>query len=307
MGAFLSLLPRRLGGDVPRTIEVYPGRLVTHKHRWRLPHPRKTRVAGCTARPRPAALKGPPVFTGAYDAMAHRRPLNRLPEAVLPAALVNQLAQIGVATVGELFHASPLQVVAYTDLSLGELERLRADVATKVAPPSATALSLLRDRQSHAENTDRYYISTGLLPLDQSLRGGIPLGSVADICGSPGAGKTQFCLFMAITTILDSTDSSIIYVDAELKVDSNRLLQLLTAQYKWRHPAEEPSAEVLDSYLQRIVVSSRPNTVTPILMAAVSRFGGHRAWTSSRRCCSASRRTSFRCSARCSWWIRWRR
>lgn len=246
-------------------------------------------------------------FAAYLVAMAHRRPLNRLPEAVLPAVLVNQLAQIGVVTVGELFHASPLQVVAYTDLSLGELEKLRADIATKVAQPTATALSLLRDRQSHAENSDRYYISTGLLPLDQSLRGGIPLGSVADICGSPGAGKTQFCLFMAITTILDSPDCSIIYIDAELKVDSNRLLQLLTAQYERRHPAAEPSAEVLDSYLQRIVVSSRRNTSPPILTIATPRFGGRRALTSSRRCCSASRRTSSRYSARCSSWIRWLR
>lgn len=174
--------------------------------------------------------------------------------------LADKLAHIGVLTVGDLFNASPLQVVAHTNLSLREFENLRADIAAKIALHPETALSLLRSRQSHEDNDMfGFYLSTGLTLLDQSLRGGIPFGSVTDICGPPGAGKTQFCLFLAITTLLDSCPlkSSIIYIDAELKVDSSRLLQLLMAQYHGRHTGEDLSAEVLDSYLQRIVVSYR--------------------------------------------------
>ena len=66
------------------------------------------------------------------------------------------------------------------------------------APPRpVTAYSLLRARISRPS-----HISTFSRALDDLLDGGVPLGSVTEICGAPGIGKTQLCAQLAVNALI---------------------------------------------------------------------------------------------------------
>ena len=60
-----------------------------------------------------------------------------------------------------------------------------------------TANSLLRARKSRPT-----CVTTFSSALDDILDGGVPLGSVTEICGVPGIGKTQLCVQLAVNALI---------------------------------------------------------------------------------------------------------
>ena len=52
------------------------------------------------------------------------------------------------------------------------------------------------------------FISTNIPGLDQLLNGGLPKGSITEICGPPGVGKTQLCLFLCVQAFLSSYNAT---------------------------------------------------------------------------------------------------
>ncbi|KAJ2743890.1 DNA repair protein rhp57 [Coemansia sp. BCRC 34301] len=66
---------------------------------------------------------------------------------------------------------------------------------------------------------DDVWISTGDLEIDQCLGGGIRLGSMVEVVGESAAGKTQFCIQLAISAQLPEAygglDGDVIYVSTE--------------------------------------------------------------------------------------------
>eukprot|EP00607_Mallomonas_marina_P001767 CAMPEP_0182437084 /NCGR_PEP_ID=MMETSP1167-20130531/84803_1 /TAXON_ID=2988 /ORGANISM="Mallomonas Sp, Strain CCMP3275" /LENGTH=348 /DNA_ID=CAMNT_0024629875 /DNA_START=519 /DNA_END=1566 /DNA_ORIENTATION=+ len=78
-------------------------------------------------------------------------------------------------------------------------------------------------------------ISTGLELLDAKLCHGLHIGSITDVSGPPGIGKTQLCLSCVLSTFFTFSDTakkpSILYFDTELKFDSRRLLEMAQHRY----------------------------------------------------------------------------
>ena len=87
-------------------------------------------------------------------------------------------------------------------------------------------------------------ISTGLLGLDKLLRGGMAAGTITDIFGPAGSGKTQ--LVMQICANLNDTDN-IIYEDTSGGFRPERMLDLIKSRSKD------------DKFLDKIIVARITN------------------------------------------------
>eukprot|EP01126_Amoeba_proteus_P024220 TRINITY_DN2442_c0_g1_i15.p1 TRINITY_DN2442_c0_g1~~TRINITY_DN2442_c0_g1_i15.p1 ORF type:complete len:114 (-),score=14.54 TRINITY_DN2442_c0_g1_i15:29-370(-) len=87
--------------------------------------------------------------------------------------------------------------------------------------------------------------------LDAYLRGGLPLGSLTEIVGPSGVGKTQFCHQLSVVATQSITlgglgeDVSVFYFDTEGTFTSHRL-ELLASYYS-------TDRESLTSILDRII------------------------------------------------------
>ena len=89
----------------------------------------------------------------------------------------------------DLFGASQLLLMTILDMSLEEVSKLISMIAEKVAPSSSSAYQMLESRYQ-----SKCFLTTGIDQLDTFMKGGIPIGMISEISGSPGTGKTQFCL-----------------------------------------------------------------------------------------------------------------
>ena len=177
------------------------------------------------------------------------RPLTRLgvDESVTTALQTS----LGVTTAADLLNCSPLELMVCADLSLAQANTLTKSISTRIAPKVQTANQFFQKRL-----TEKRFLSTGFEFLDRVMKGGILLGSVTDICGTPGVGKTQFCAStVAFTSGVD--ESSVIYIDAELKLDVNRIQEIaLEAMPETYNPTLNNTAmHNLDQLLNRIKVS----------------------------------------------------
>jgi RecA/RadA recombinase len=157
----------------------------------------------------------------------------------------------GVTTAAELLSCSTLEVMNAGDLSHSQALEVLDSVASQIAPRSQTALTLLKKKQcEHGMQT------TGIDELDSALRGGLLLGTISDVCGSPGAGKTQFCMGVTLQVVLE--ENSVIYIDAENKLDISRLASMARERCPDRFDltVNRDAEHHLDTLLALISVSS---------------------------------------------------
>jgi RecA/RadA recombinase len=66
---------------------------------------------------------------------------------------------------------------------------------------------------TRAKNTDS--LPTGSTQLDSLLLGGLPLGMIVEVVGSPGSGKTRLCQYWAMHSLLEYPTHSVILLDCD--------------------------------------------------------------------------------------------
>lgn len=115
------------------------------------------------------------------------------------------LQAAGMSTVRDLLLASPLKIMSAADLSYKDMQALLTTVTDSIVPESTNALACLRERASKQR-----FLSTGMLALDQALHGGLLLGTLTDICGAPGVGKTAFCIGCVVQA---AQSAGVVYID----------------------------------------------------------------------------------------------
>jgi RAD51-like protein 1 len=114
---------------------------------------------------------------------------------------------------------------------------------------------------------------------DTALKGGLLVGSISEICGAPGAGKTQFCLsctLQGVVTAQQSASSSgvaagaqqgaVIYIDTELKFDPNRLIQMAMERYPEMYSSEfrTDAPHQIDRLLDQVKVCLRADSIVGV-------------------------------------------
>jgi RAD51-like protein 1 len=164
----------------------------------------------------------------------------------------------GVNTATDLLEVSPLTLMVICNLSWEDSLKLIKTVAGKVAPSSMNVLEYYNERKTRMK-----HLPTGLSLLDTSLNGGLLLGTISDLCGPPGIGKTQFCMTCAVhncaSTLQASSGSrdppsSILFIDTELKFDPSRLLEIAQENYEMFSTHNQNAPHNIDTLLEHIKV-----------------------------------------------------
>ena len=152
-----------------------------------------------------------------------------------------------ITTVGSLLRMSPLALLRTLDplLTYMECQELYRRVCQATAPASVTSWELLQQHQQTEQNcrlssSISTILATGLPPLDAHLRGGFRVGTLTEVVGCAGVGKTQLALQMAC-----QCPGATIFIDTESKVSLSRLREMATS----------------DTVLSRVTVHSPSNLV----------------------------------------------
>ncbi|MDR4510862.1 MAG: DNA repair and recombination protein RadA [Nitrososphaeraceae archaeon] len=154
-------------------------------------------------------------------------------EEIGPATKVN-LTNAGVGSVKDLVVRGPYNISEITGLSIEKAVELCNKARIKLEELGAleksfiTATELYNKRQSIAR------ISTGSRCLDELLGGGIETGSITEIYGEFGSGKTQICHTTAILVQQSKKDGGLegkaIYVDTENTFRPERIVSISKAR-----------------------------------------------------------------------------
>lgn len=133
-------------------------------------------------------------------------------------------------------------------------------------PPLRQALDLLR-----LSSSSPAHLRTLLPPLDDALRGGLPAGSVTEVVGPAGLGKTQLCLTMCVVGCMDrvAAQGKVLYLDTERKFSAERLAQIA----RERFPGEFSTQAAVATLLDRVLVQE-PKSSAELLKLLEVRWNG---------------------------------
>lgn len=146
--------------------------------------------------------------------------------------LSNADAGKGIATVRELLMISPPTLLRIIDpcLTYVECNRFLSRVHHEYAVKSLSALEMMRQMPQTAGGLSNHRqpcagkIPTGLSALDAHLCGGVPIGSVAELVGRAGVGKTHLALQLCVMAA--KADGGSIFIDAEKKLSLVRMREI---------------------------------------------------------------------------------
>jgi RAD51-like protein 1 len=198
--------------------------------------------------------------------------------------LCERLATSNITTARDLLAASPLVVMLAADMSMNDVKGMIHMVSGKVLTTPKSALAVMLERSKKVQ-----FISTGVGSFDTALKGGLLIGTISEIVGTPGAGKTQFCLSCALHTIAEVhkkcvgnvtgsgsnyelSNFGIVYIDTELKFDPNRLIQMAIENYPELYSSEFriDAPHQIDALLQCVKVLDSYRFVTLFIIVSDS-------------------------------------
>jgi RecA/RadA recombinase len=118
------------------------------------------------------------------------------------------------------------------------------------APKPCNALDLLQaTTELHnildsAQCHNMRYLPTGLPGFDQNMLGGIRIGTITEVVGRAGSGKTQLALQLVVTAARYGQGA--VYIDTERKVSLQRLQEMSTTRAKAGQ--DHPSRDLASSF-----------------------------------------------------------
>ena len=136
-----------------------------------------------------------------------------------------------ISTLRELLKISPPTLLRILDpcLTYVECNRFLSRIYDECSSRPQSALELLCRDNSPSSREERHpvrvrKIPTGLATLDACLLGGIPTGSITELVGRAGVGKTHLAQQLAVSAAY--ADGGTVYIDAEKKLSVTRLREL---------------------------------------------------------------------------------
>ncbi|XP_043859927.1 DNA repair protein RAD51 homolog 3 isoform X2 [Dromiciops gliroides] len=164
-----------------------------------------------------------------------------------------KLVSAGFQTAEELLELKPSELSRELGISKDEaLETIQIirrecpiDISTypsvSASGKKCTALELLE--QEHTQG----FIITFCSALDNIMGGGIPLTKTTEICGTPGVGKTQLCLQLAVDVQIPECFGGVageaVFLDTEGSFMVDRVVDLATACVQHLHRIAESHLE----------------------------------------------------------------
>ena len=164
-----------------------------------------------------------------------------------------------ITAVRALLKLSPPTMLRTLDpcLTYVECNRLLSRIYRECAAKPLSALEMMRRAQSSSIEK----IPTGLSSLDHQLHGGLPVGSVVEIVGRAGAGKTH--LSQQLCVLASQSGGGAVFIDAEKKLNLMRLREIAFERFlqKQQHHLQNQHAnELADQVLENVTIHSLVST-----------------------------------------------
>ncbi|XP_034534286.1 DNA repair protein RAD51 homolog 3 [Notolabrus celidotus] len=125
-----------------------------------------------------------------------------------------KLTSAGITSTRDLQHMTPTRLSSETGLSQREALEVLQVVSSRGGGASLSALELLQKEEEEPKS-----IITFSSQLDVALTGGLPVGKITEICGTPGTGKTQLCLQVAVDVqvplCFGGVGGQVVFIDTE--------------------------------------------------------------------------------------------
>ncbi|XP_055291681.1 DNA repair protein RAD51 homolog 2 isoform X4 [Moschus berezovskii] len=158
----------------------------------------------------------------------------------LPQELCDRLNRHQIVTCQDFLCLSPLELMKMTGLSYQGVHELLCVVSRACAPQMQTAYEIKTQRCAAHSSA---FLSTTLSALDEALHGGVACGSLTEITGPPGCGKTQFCIMMSILATLPTNmgglEGAVVYIDTESAFSAERLVEIAESRFPRYFDTEE--------------------------------------------------------------------
>ncbi|KAG2444617.1 hypothetical protein HXX76_001361 [Chlamydomonas incerta] len=190
------------------------------------------------------------------------RHVSRLP---LDTYLRDHLIANNLTTVRDVLLLSPLDLMELLGLTWAAAHQLLADVSMQISPTFTTAYDVFT-QQATAEAPAP--LRTGLPTLDGALRLGMPLGSITELVGPGGVGKSQMSHMLAVAVAmpvaLGGLGGGVVYIDTERKFSAQRLQEMVHARVAEAAAAAGPQgARALQAQAVLADVLRRVGVMTP--------------------------------------------
>ncbi|XP_027978457.1 DNA repair protein RAD51 homolog 2 isoform X1 [Eumetopias jubatus] len=154
--------------------------------------------------------------------------------------LCDRLNRHQIVTCQDFLCLSPLELMKMTGLSYGGVHELICMVSRACAPQMQTAYGM---KMQMSSSISPAFLATTLSALDEALHGGVACGSLTEITGPPGCGKTQFCIMMSILatlpTNLGGLEGAVVYIDTESAFSAERLVEIAESRFPRYFNTEE--------------------------------------------------------------------
>ncbi|VFV30752.1 dna repair protein rad51 homolog [Lynx pardinus] len=143
--------------------------------------------------------------------------------------LCDRLNRHHIVTCQDFLCLSPLELTKMTGLSYRGVHELLC-MAYGLKMQTSASLSPV-------------FLATTLSALDEALHGGVACGSLTEITGPPGCGKTQFCMMMSILATLPTNmgglEGGVVYIDTESAFSAERLVEIAESRFPRYFNTEE--------------------------------------------------------------------
>eukprot|EP01090_Pellita_catalonica_P017054 TRINITY_DN5069_c0_g1_i1.p1 TRINITY_DN5069_c0_g1~~TRINITY_DN5069_c0_g1_i1.p1 ORF type:complete len:389 (-),score=46.46 TRINITY_DN5069_c0_g1_i1:13-1179(-) len=178
------------------------------------------------------------------------RPLRRVLSGDENKETLSLLRQSNIHTCHDLLVAPESDLVNILYLSPRKVRMLIAKTSRAILPPVQTILEISASGSGLA-------IPTTIKRFDKLMHGGLPLGSITEIVGPAGVGKTQFSLLLTAMTCMSKEDGGIdsgaLFLDAESSFRVERLISLIRAKFP-KYAEDTPDRlEQLRRYVERVI------------------------------------------------------
>eukprot|EP01084_Bolivina_argentea_P014002 26195_1 len=143
---------------------------------------------------------------------------------------INKLKKANYYTVEQIAYSLPKQLVQIKGINAQKAENLHETACQYLSSSMTfTTAKVLKEKQ-----TDNLKITTGSTNFDTILGGGIETGTITEIYGTSGSGKTQICLMLCITCQLEKrhggAEGCALWIDTEGTFRPERI-QVMAQEY----------------------------------------------------------------------------
>ncbi|XP_075982704.1 X-ray repair cross complementing protein spindle B [Anticarsia gemmatalis] len=139
--------------------------------------------------------------------------------SLLPLGILEALDKAGIATVKQILILSVWDIKKYTNLSIDDINVVKNIVSDSLCPQIVTADCLKKeDSLLHTR------IHTGCTAIDEVLKGGLRRGTITEIYGESGSGKTQ----LALQIVLNNWAKGSVYICTEDLFPTKRFEEMKT-------------------------------------------------------------------------------